>query len=203
MERPLLLLLVLVVVACLPACRKARAPEPVEASDAEAIKDGMRCPSSWLAPPAEVDPSIAVPADGGGILLHARGVGTQNYACKTGADGGTGWTLLGPAAELDDCKGALIGQHFASDGGSAYPEWQTTDGAYVIGHKVAALRTDGGTSSVPSLLLQAVAHGGSGALSQTAYVQRLDADGGVASRACSAGDTLEVPYAADYYFYGR
>jgi hypothetical protein len=202
MKRPLLL----AVVACLPACRSAgnaRAPEPVEASGAEATKDGQRCPSSWLAPPAEVDPSIAVPADAGGLLLHARGVGTQNYACRTGADGGAGWTLLGPAAELDDCRGALIGHHFASDGGSAYPEWQTTDGTYVVGHKVAALRTDGGTSSVPSLLLQAVAHGGSGALSQTGYVQRLDADGGVASRACNAGDMLEVPYEADYYFYGR
>jgi hypothetical protein len=194
----------LVVLVSLPACRSgsnARAPEPVAAPLAVAPTDGARCTASWLAPPA-VNPSIAVPADGGAVLLHATGVGTQNYACQTTADGGTGWSLLGPAADLSDCRGAIIGHHFASDGGAASPEWQSNDGTFVVGHKVAALATDGGTS-VPSLLLQAVARGGSGTLSQTAYVQRLDADGGAALGPCNAGDTLEVPYAADYYFYGR
>jgi hypothetical protein len=195
----------LVLLLCLPACRSAasaRAPEPVEAPDAAATTDGARCTSSWLAAPT-VNPSIAVPADGGAVLLHATGAGTQNYACKTTDDGGTGWTLLGPAADLSDCRGAVIGHHFASDGGAAYPEWQTADGAYVVGHKVAARGTDGGTVSVPSLLLQAVARGGAGTLGRTAYVQRLDADGGAAVGPCNAGDTLQVPYAADYYFYGR
>jgi hypothetical protein len=195
----------LVILVCLPACRSggnARAPEPVAAPVAAAPMDGARCTSSWLTPPA-VEPSIAVPADGGAVLLHAAGVGTQNYACQTAADGGTGWALLGPAADLSDCRGAVIGHHFASDGGAAAPEWQSNDGTFVIGHKLAALPTDGGAASVPSLLLQAVARGGSGALSQTAYVQRLDADGGAALGPCNAGDTLQVPYAADYYFYGR
>jgi hypothetical protein len=193
----------IVLVVCLPGCRSAenaRAPEAVEPSTAEATKD--RCTSSWLVPPAPVDPSIAVPGEGGKVMLHATGVGTQNYTCKASPDGGAGWTLLGPVADLRDCQGALIGHHFASDGGAASPEWQTTDGTYVVGHKVAAFSADGGSSSVPSLLLKAVGHGGAGTLSRTAYVQRLDADGGVASSACQPGDTVDVPYAADYYFYG-
>jgi hypothetical protein len=200
---PLPAVLVLAVLVFLPACRSAsnaRAPEPVDTSAAAARMDDGGCPSTWLAPPA-VDPSIALPA-GGALLVHALGVGTQNYACKASPDGGTAWALTGPAADLRDCHGAVIGHHFAGDGGAATPEWQTTDGTYVVGHKVAAFSAGSGAASVPSLLLKVTGHGGSGTLGQTAYVQRLDADGGVASRPCQPGDTADVPYTADYYFYG-
>ncbi|HEX8794616.1 MAG TPA: DUF3455 domain-containing protein [Polyangiaceae bacterium] len=162
------------------------------------------CPGSWtVAPMAPV--SIEVPADGGGVLLHAAGAGTQNYTCTAGADGGVSWVFVGPQANLADCNGNVIGQHFASDGGAGFPEWITTsDGTYVIGHKLAAYTPDGGSGSVPWLLLQAVGHGGgSGTLSQVAYIQRLDTDGGNApGTGCDAGDMVQVPYTADYWFYG-
>jgi hypothetical protein len=100
-----------------------------------------------------------------------------------------------------------VGHHFASDAGASAPEWQTLDGTYVVGHKVAAFTPDAGPPSVPWLLLQATGHGGSGTLAQTGYVQRVDTDGGVApSAACDpshVGTTQKVPYAADYFFYGR
>ena len=161
------------------------------------------CPASWLAPPT-VDPTIAVPADSGTVLLHAVGAGTQDYACAVSVDGGSSWSFVGPVADLSDCNGVLIGHHFASDAGAAYPEWQTTDGTYVIGHKVAAFTPDGGEDSVPWLLLDAVGNGGgSGTLSQVGHVQRVDTDGGVApAGACSSGATAQVPYSAEYYFYG-
>jgi hypothetical protein len=152
-----------------------------------------------------VPASIEVPADGGGVLLHAAGAGTQNYACTAGTDGGISWVFVGPQANLSDCNGNVIGHHYASDGGAGFPEWITTaDGTYVIGHKVAAYTPDGGAASVPWLLLQAVGHGGgTGTLSQVAYVQRLDTDGGVApGTGCDAGDMAQVPYTADYWFYG-
>ncbi len=171
----------------------------VEMADAS---DGG-CPGSWTVAPT-APTAIEVPADGGGVLLHASGAGTQNYACTAGTDGGVSWVFVGPQADLSDCNGNVIGHHFASDGGAAYPEWiTTTDGTYVIGHKLAAYTPDGGAASVPWLLLQAVGHGGNGTLSQVAYIQRLDTDGGVApGTGCDAGDMTQVPYTADYWFYG-
>jgi len=160
------------------------------------------CPAAWLEDPV-VDPTITVPADGGPLVLHAAGSGTQNYSCTAGTDGGTSWVLTGPTANLSDCTGTLIGHHFASDAGAAFPEWQTVDGTYVVGHKLAAFTPDGGAASVPWLLLQGVNHGGTGTLGNVAYVQRLYTDGGVApGPGCDAGDAVQMPYAASYYFYG-
>jgi Protein of unknown function (DUF3455) len=169
--------------------------EPGDASDGG-------CSSAWLVAPT-VPASIEVPADGGGVLLHAAGAGTQNYACTAGTDGGITWVFVGPQADLSDCNGTVIGHHYASEAGAGYPEWITVDGTYVVGHKIAAYTPDGGAASVPWLLLQAVDHGGTGTLSQVAYVQRLDTDGGNApGTGCDAGDMVQVPYTADYYFYG-
>jgi hypothetical protein len=174
-----------------------------EDGDAEAGPSEASCPATWTAEPS-VNALIAVPSEGGIVLLHAAGVGTQNYMCTMGLDGGpAAWTLLGPMAELKDCDDAGIGHHFPSEGGSAYPEWQTNDGTYVIGHKLDPFTPDGGTDSVPWLLLQAVDAGGTGTLRQVAYIQRLDTDGGdPPAMECEAGATVQIPYAADYYFYG-
>jgi hypothetical protein len=159
------------------------------------------CPASWTQAPV-VASVIEVPLDGGGVLMHAAGAGTQNYAC-TITDAGTAWTLTGPSATLSDCNGTLVGHHFASEAGANYPEWETIDGTYVIGDKIGKFTPDGGAGSVPWLLVQEVSTGGTGTLSQAAYVQRLFTDGGVApGPGCDAGDTLQVPYGADYYFYG-
>jgi hypothetical protein len=158
------------------------------------------CPTGWLVPPAVVA-SLAVPADGGVLRIHVSATGTQNYVC-TPTDAGAAWTLTGPTATLDDCTSALYGHHFTSDGGAALPEWQAADGTYVVGRKVAAFTPDGGSGSVPWLLLQVVGSGGSGPLARSLYVQRLDTKGGVATGACDAGATQLVDYGADYYFYG-
>jgi hypothetical protein len=170
----------------------------------EDASDGGSCPASWLVVPP-FDPKLDVPLDGGGVvLLHAAGVGMQNYACVPPTDGGgASWVLLGPSAALNDCRGTLIGHHFPSEGGAGYPEWQTLDGTYVVGHKQQAVTPEGGAGSVPWLLLQAVDAGGTGTLSQVAYIQRLDTDGGLAPVACDdAGAMIQIPYSADYFFYG-
>jgi Protein of unknown function (DUF3455) len=172
------------------------------------------CPAAWTAVPT-VDPSIAVPADGGGLLLHASATGTQDYTCTTfivdagpDADAGPGhqWTFVGPEADLKNCAGANVAKHFASDGGPTLPEWITTaDGTYVIAKRVAGYTPD--ASAIPWLLLQEQSTGGSGTLSKTAYIQRLNTTGGNAPAAGSCdqaaeGTTQKVPYTADYYFYG-
>jgi hypothetical protein len=180
---------------------------PAPASDAGvAMATLAACPSSWTVAPA-VDPSISVP-DGGAVLLHAAANGTQNYTCTAQTiDGGTSyaWVFVGPEATLADCNGAPIGQHFASDAGATAPEWQTNDGAFVIGKKLAAFAATR-TGALLWLLLQATSHGGTGTLSNVGYVQRLDTTGGAEpSKPCdatNAGATEKVSYTADYYFFG-
>jgi hypothetical protein len=171
------------------------------------------CSGAWLDAPTVA--ALALP-DGGVVILHAVGTGTQDYACvgtpiDGGADAGDAgesfaWTLTGPDAVLTDCNGQTIGHHFPSEAGATAPEWQTTDGTYVIGHKMVTYTPDGGGASVPWLLLNATAHGGSGTLSGVTFVQRLDTDGGVApATGCdqgSVGATTNVGYTADYYFFG-
>ncbi len=167
------------------------------------------CPGSWFVAPA-VDPSIAVPDGGGGVLLHASGSGTQNYVCDaTTNDAGTTytWTLVTPDATLSDCNATPIGHHFASEGGAGFPEWQTNDGTYVIGQKhLPTFIPDGGAASIPWLLLDAVDAGGAGTLRSTLFIQRLNTDGGDApASTCNAGTvgtTTNIPYTADYYFFG-
>jgi hypothetical protein len=175
----------------------------VDAGEPDDASDGA-CPAAWFAAP-EVDPSIAVPDGGGGVLIHASGDGTQDYVCKALAnDAGYAWTLVTPAATLSDCHGTVIGHHFASEAGAAFPEWQTTDGTYVVGSKHAPF--DAGSASIPWLLLGAVDAGGSGTLSRTDYIQRLETDGGNApATGCdgnNVGGTVNVPYTAEYFFYG-
>lgn len=188
--------------------------------DAEAGTDGGEggpppCGAPWTDAPTVVA-ALALP-DGGTVLLHAAGSGSQDYACTgtfidAGADGGDAgetfaWVLTGPDAQLKDCHGTVIGHHFPSEAGASAPEWLTlSDGTYVIGKKVpgAAYTPDGGSGSVAWLLLQATSHGGTGTLSNVTYIQRLNTDGGVAPSSCDPADAaaLAVPYTADYYFYG-
>jgi len=174
------------------------------------------CPGSWLAVPT-VDPSIAVPSDAGPLFLHAAASGTQNYTCVAvmddgGADGGEAgttyvWTFVGPEADLKDCNAQKIGSHFASDAGPTRPEWMELGGDYVIGKKHSGFVPDGGSGSIPWLLIDTVSTGGTGPLTKTQNVQRLNTDGGVApASGCDSNNvnmTQKVPYVADYYFYGQ
>jgi hypothetical protein len=165
------------------------------------------CPAAWTATPS-ADASIAVPASGGAVLLHVLATGTQNYACRgTDVDAGDGkayaWTLVAPAAQLADCGGAIIGMHSAPTGAAA-PQWTNSDGSVVVGRRVAAYTPD--AQAIPWLLLAASSHSDTGVMSRVTYVQRLHTSGGVASGTCDAdhaGATSEIPYSADYYFFGN
>ena len=182
-----------------------------EGTDLTAAKNDMAagCPAEWLLPPG-VDPSIAVPADGSAVVLHARAVGTQNYVCMSAnVDGGGGsagpaWTLVAPAATLQDCAGATIGSHSAPSGATS-PQWANDDGSVIVGRKTAAFAV--GAAAIPWLLLSATSHSGTGiTATRVAYVQRLNTAGGVASDPCDVahdGATSNVPYSADYYFFGK
>jgi hypothetical protein len=172
----------------------------------DAKSDAMACVGTWV--DASWVTSIVTP-DAGSVILHAAGTGTQNYECEAvESDAGTTyvWTFVGPQANLDDCNGILIGHHFASEAGASAPEWETLDGTYVIGSKKVSFTPDGGSGSVPWLLLEATSHGGTGTLENADWITRANTSGGNApTTGCSestVGTMQDVDYTADYFFWG-
>jgi uncharacterized protein DUF3455 len=170
-----------------------------------AVGDGA-CP----APALPSDDPFTLDSGATTVVLHAAAAGVQDYTCEaTAIDGGTAyvWTFVGPEADLDNCNSLVIAQHFASEAGAAFPEWQAIDGTYVIGQKSQSYTPDGGSGSVPWLVLNAVSTGGpdAGLFTGTQVIERLHTDGGIAPSAdsCNADAgtvTQKVPYTADYYF---
>jgi hypothetical protein len=158
----------------------------------------------WLRAPM-VDASIAVPKEAHRVVAHAFASGSQNYKCTATPDnsGHGAWTFTGPEATLSGSSGGPMGRHFASSGGATAPEWQTPDGTYVVGKKVAAFTPSGVADAVPWLLLQVDSHGGTGPLADARYIQRVNTKGGVAPKApCdNIGAEQKVPYSADYFFF--
>jgi hypothetical protein len=132
--------------------------------------------------------SIDVPA-GARVMLAAKGTGAQIYTCAGGK-----WTLKAPDAKLLDSAGNQIGTHFAG------PTWKLTDGSEVKG-KAIANQPSPDAGSVAWLLLEAIPGSGQGKLASVAYIRRTNTHGGVAPNEVCTGDTLSVPYSADYTFY--
>jgi Protein of unknown function (DUF3455) len=151
-----------------------------------------------IAPPTDVPSALAVPA-GLELVLLARGVGSQIYTCKAGADGTYSWTLKSPDAELRDKDGKPIGQHFAG------PTWKLNDGSEVTGKAVAHIDSPD-ADSIPWLLVNLVSHTGTGQLTKVTTIQRLHTHGGKPPAAgCDESHKdaeIKSSYTADYYFYG-
>ncbi|HXU63373.1 MAG TPA: DUF3455 domain-containing protein [Polyangia bacterium] len=161
----------------------------------------------WLASPAGLPPTLAVPL-GATLKLHDRGVGAQVYTCTAstpgaGGAGGTAgptysWVLKAPDAMLLDEAGVQVGTHGAG------PEWTSTDGSVVNGVKVVQENSPL-SDAIPWLLLRAISTTGTGVFSDVTYVQRVNTMGGKAPAtgcdATTAGTDTRVSYTADYYFY--
>jgi hypothetical protein len=123
------------------------------------------------------------------LLLSATGDGSQIYTCSDGH-----WVLKAPDAKLLGEHGQVIGSHFAG------PTWRLTDGSEVRGKAIGS-RPAPEVSSVPWLLIQAVAGSGSGRLVSVLYIRRTETHGGAApSKPCTSGEE-RVPYTAKYSFY--
>jgi Protein of unknown function (DUF3455) len=139
-----------------------------------------------------VPPDLQPPA---GNVLEAEfaASGVQVYQCTSGA-----WAFLEPAANL-------IGFEIAASGIQTAihykgPTWEsTTDGSLVQGKVIAS---DPVTGSIPQLLLQATVNRGTGVFGSVTYINRLDTSGGAApAGSCTSGQTVGVPYKAQYLFY--
>jgi Protein of unknown function (DUF3455) len=147
----------------------------------------------------EVPESLKAPA-GEEVILSAHATGTQNYVCQAGADQKLSWVFKAPEADLADSKGNRVIHH---TGG---PTWRHFDGSEVKA-KVVAKEDAQKPGAIPWLLLTATSHSGQGVLSRVTTIQRIHTDGGLAPEAnsCNAaasGKEVDVPYTADYYFYG-
>jgi hypothetical protein len=134
------------------------------------------------------------------LFVRARGVGVQIYECQSSPEDAAhfAWVLKAPDAQLSDRAGRPIIRHFAG------PTWQATDGSAVVGEVVA--RDDGpDPDAIAWLLLHAKSTSGSGLLSRTLSIQRLQTLGGKAPAggcsAAQAGSEVRVNYSADYLFY--
>lgn len=147
--------------------------------------------------PAVPEP-LRVPADQE-LVLQARGVGVQVYACMAADDdSGAAWALKAPEADLVDDSGAKIGTH------SAGPTWQYADGSTVAAAvKARADAPDG--QAIPWLQLGATTNAGSGLFANVVTILRLSTHGGTPpEETCDVarlGAESRVPYTATYYFY--
>jgi hypothetical protein len=128
--------------------------------------------------------------------VHAKGF--QIYVCEADTAGKLSWKLKEPSATFSG--DGIEGTH------SAGPTWKcSTDGSTVKGKKLREHPSPAPAKDVPLLLLQATDHDGAGKLAEVTFIQRLNTTGGVAPAIGDAksGDTVKVPYTADYVFYGR
>jgi hypothetical protein len=146
---------------------------------------------------AQQVPQQLQPPAGEQLLLEVHATGDQVYICKEGVTE-FAWTLKAPDAQLFDKDGKPFGKHFAG------PSWEANDGSRVTGKAVANVPSPD-PDSIPWLLVNIVSHEGTGVLSRTTSIQRLNTKGGKApASGCDsvrAGQEVRVPYSADYLFY--
>jgi len=145
-------------------------------------------------------PRIAARPQAQTVFLEALATGVQIYDCKAKPDQPSTfeWVFRAPEATLTDRAGRSIGKHCAG------PTWEALDGSSVVGDLQA--RDPGpNPSAIAWLLLASKATTGSGALSQTKSIQRVNTVAGMApATTCDAAGVSQVarvPYTATYYFY--
>lgn len=143
--------------------------------------------------------AVQVPA-GHKVAMETAASGEITYECrvKANAAGQFEWVFVGPDAKLMDRSGRQVGRYFGPPA-----SWENQDGSKVTGTQVAVAPAMQG--SIPYQLVKANPATGSGAMSGTAYIQRVATRGGVApAAACGAANTGArqiVQYQADYIFY--
>jgi len=133
-------------------------------------------------------------------VFAARGV--QKYECRAKRDdpNGAEWAFVAPEADLFDEHGRPAGKHDAG------PSWEASDGSKIVG-AVQASAPAPRPDSIPWLLLSARSVGSAGRLAAVTSVQRINTAGGRApATGCTTsvlGQTVNVPYTADYAMFSR
>ena len=145
----------------------------------------------------DVPAAVQVPA-GQKAAMTWTGTGMLTYECRADADNATRfeWVFAGPDAKLADAGSMqAVGRYYAG------PTWEANDGSRITGKQVAVAPATAG--NIPFQLVKA--EGGTGAMKDVTYIQRVNTRGGVAPQlpcdAATRGNKATVPYAADYVFY--
>jgi hypothetical protein len=150
--------------------------------------------------PAAADPgriakticeNVQAPADAK-LVFHAYAEGVQIYRWN-----GTSWGLVAPAAVLyaDAGGNGAMGIHYAG------PTWQSASGSKVVATVLERCTAD--ANSIQWFLLGAVSAEGPGVFKNVTHIQRLNTVGGLApaTPGSFAGETVNIPYTAEYFFY--
>ncbi|MCV4265631.1 DUF3455 domain-containing protein [Pseudomonas capsici] len=159
----------------------------------------LTCLTSVAMAQTNLPESVRVP-DGHKITLETTGVGEITYECRAKANSAseTEWVFVGPKAVLNDRSGKQVGTYYGPPA-----TWESRDGSKLTGTQVAVAPSSAG--NLPYQLVKANPAEGKGALTGTAYIQRVALKGGVApATACSAsnkGAKEVVKYQADYIFW--
>lgn len=129
---------------------------------------------------------------GNKVHSHVYATGTQIYRWD-----GLSWVFVEPAATLyanADYDGK-VGTHYRG------PTWESNSGSKVVASRLYGCTPD--ATAIPWLLLEAVSTSGPGIYSSVSFVQRVNTTGGLAPAypGLVIGQTAEVPYTAEYYFY--
>jgi Protein of unknown function (DUF3455) len=151
--------------------------------------------------PPTVPDEIAVPP-GSVLLFSSQARGVQTYECLNGQ-----WAFHAPRALLFDSQVyQQMGIHYGGIDRDLTPGpwWESTDDGSRIRAGRAVSAPSPNANSIPLLRLEVLERQGSGVFSPVSYIQRLNTVGGVGpSGVCQSGAQRQVPYTADYYFYGN
>jgi hypothetical protein len=141
------------------------------------------------------------------LLIHTYAKGIQVYICTqdTKDTSSFTWILKEPFADLysDSTYKQLVGKHYFTNGKN--PTWENIDGSKVTGAKLVQVNSPDGIG-IPWLLLKASLTTGSGILTQTIFIQRINTKGGKAPVLANRklkGLSVKIPYTAEYLFYGK
>ena len=164
----------------------------------------MTCTLAGFAQTQEVPAAIKV-ADDYKLIMHAYAKGVQVYVCTQDPTDTSRyvWTFSEPRANLYTAADyhKLIGKHYLNP--AKKPTWESTDGSTISGAKLQQVNSPDSTA-IPWLLLKGITPGGTGTLTQIAFIQRINTQGGKAPATADKqhkGQLLAQPYTAEYLFY--
>lgn len=139
--------------------------------------------------------SIRVP-EGNKLAFHTYAKGVQIYKWNLVMQK---WDPFAPQA------GLFAEENFFGEVGSHYggPTWESKSGSKVEARRVLGTGCTPDPTAVAWLLLSKHRTEGSGIFSTVTFIQRVNTTGGLAPTepGMTDGETKEVPYTAEYYFY--
>lgn len=126
--------------------------------------------------------------------VYARGVQVYKWNLVTQK-----WDLLAPVASLyaEENYFGEVGTHYVG------PTWESKSGSKVEARRVQGTGCTPDPTAIAWLLLSKHRTEGNGIFSKVTFIQRVNTTGGLVPLEAGLldGETKEIPYTAEYYFY--